>query len=574
MSSSPADPVPSAQLHPAPYVVEPLSDPPIPSLFPGPMLLVMAVSFLVITPFFFWGNPSGHDFEFHMFSWMEVVSQWKQGILYPRWASLSHWGYGEARFVFYPPLSWNLGAILGAFLPWRVAPGAYIWTALSGAGCSMFLLVRRWMPRHEAMFAAALYAANPYHLVIVYWRSALAELLASCLLPLLLLCVLSLADGRRRSIIPLSLIIAAAWLTNGPSAVMVNYSVALLALVIALVKKQPRILAMAGVAVVIGGLLPSFYLLPAAYEQHWVNLREVFAPGVRPQDNFLFTTLPDVDHNHFNWLVSTVAVAEIAVVLGTLSVTARFRRAQRAVWWMLAGWAAVATLLMLPFTTVFWDHLPKLRFVQLPWRWLLCLNVAFAIFVTAACRRWWQRAAICAAMLITIGILWNRVQPPWWDTAADIDEMHDAIEDGLGYEGTDEYVPAGVDPSDVNKDAPNVSLQGGGRNARVDIDAWHAQNERFHVIANDALRARLRLFNYPAWQVVVDGAPVQAETAENTGEILVPLPAGKHQVDVTFVRTWDRKVGVLVSALALLLLLAVWLTERGRALDDLRTPRT
>lgn len=542
------------------------------SLLPGPTLFVMAVSFLVIVPFFFLGNPSGHDFEFHMFSWMEVVGQWKQGILYPRWASLSHWGYGEARFLFYPPLSWNLGALLGAILPWRVAPGAYIWAALSAAGCSMFLLARRWMPRREAMFAAALYAVNPYHLVIVYWRSALAELLASCLLPLLLLCVLSLADGRRRSIIPLSLIIAAAWLTNGPSAVMVNYSVALLALVIAIVKRQPRIVAMAGVAVLLGGLLPSFYLLPAAYEQRWVNLSEVFAPGVRPQDNFLFTTLADVDHNHFNWLVSTVAVAEVAVVLIALSVTARLRRTQHAVWWALAAWTAAATLLMLPFTAVFWDHLPKLRFVQLPWRWLLCLNVAFAIFVTAAFRRWWQRAAIYAAMLITLGVLWSRVQPPWWDTAADIDEMHDAIEDGSGYEGTDEYVPVGVDPSDVNKDAPPVAQQGG-RNAKVDIDTWLAQTKRFHVAANEALAARLRLFNYPAWQVSVDGAPVQPETVENTGEILVPLPAGKHHVDVTFGRTWDRKVGVLVSALALLLLLAVWLAERGRAFEDREKPQ-
>jgi hypothetical protein len=223
---------------------------------------------------------------------------------------------------------------------------------------------------------------------------------------------------------------------------------------------------------------------------------------------------------------------------------------------------------MLPFTMVLWDHLPKLRFVQLPWRWLLCLNVAFAVIVTAAFRQWWQRAAICAAMLITLGVLWNRVQPPWWDTAADIEEMHDAIADGSGYEGTDEYVPTGVDPYDVNKDAPQASLQGGGRNARVDIDEWRAQTKRFHVVASEALAVRLRLFNYPAWGVVVDGAPIQAETVETTGEILVPLPAGKHQVEVRFGRTWDRKVGILVSALALLLLLAVRLTERGSAVDN------
>ena len=59
----------------------------------------------------------------------------------------------------------------------------------------MFMLARRWLDRRDATFAAVLYAVNPYHLVIVYWRSAFAELLASCLLPLLL-SVLS-ADGER-----------------------------------------------------------------------------------------------------------------------------------------------------------------------------------------------------------------------------------------------------------------------------------------------------------------------------------------------------------------------------------------
>ena len=41
----------------------------------------------------------------------------------------------------------------------------------------MFLLARRFMPRRDATFAAALYTANPYHIVSVYWRSAFAELL-------------------------------------------------------------------------------------------------------------------------------------------------------------------------------------------------------------------------------------------------------------------------------------------------------------------------------------------------------------------------------------------------------------
>src|ERR1700740_2087825 len=107
----------------------------------APILDVMAlaaVCFLAITPFFWRGSPSGRDFEFHMFSWMEVLGQWKMGIVYPRWAALAHWGYGEARFLFYPPASWALGAALGAILPWKLVPAAYCWIAISLAGVSMY----------------------------------------------------------------------------------------------------------------------------------------------------------------------------------------------------------------------------------------------------------------------------------------------------------------------------------------------------------------------------------------------------------------------------------------------------
>ena len=156
--------------------------------------LLAGISLLAIIPFLWSGIPSGHDFEFHMFSWMEVNTQWSHGIPYPRWASLAHWGYGEARFLFYPPASWTLGAALGAILPWTLVPAAYCWLVLTLAAASMYRLAREWLQPADALFAAGFYALNPYHLLIVYWRSAYAELLAAGLLPLLVLCLLRVYD--------------------------------------------------------------------------------------------------------------------------------------------------------------------------------------------------------------------------------------------------------------------------------------------------------------------------------------------------------------------------------------------
>jgi hypothetical protein len=524
-------------------------------LFPLPAIVIMASAFAVVVPFFFYGNASGHDFEFHLLSWMEVVHQWKEVIVWPRWAAFAHWTYGEARFLFYPPASWNLGALLGVLLPWKIASGTYVWLALTTSGCSMFLLARRWLSRSDAIFSAALYAANPYYLVIVYWRSAFAELLAGCLLPLLLLFVVRAEKDGQRVIVALSLIVAAAWLTNAPSAVMVNYSLALLIVVAAIVQRKPALLVYGGAAVVLGAGLASFYVIPAAHEEKWVNIAQVLAPGLRPQDNFFFTFSDDVDHNRFNMAVSLVGVAEILLLAAAIFLARRWRGEHRTILWLLAVWGAVGTLLMLPITLIFWRYLPELRFVQLPWRWLLCLNVAFTLFVTMGCRRWLTRFMICAAMLGVVAIVWHRVEPPWWDTAADIQEMHDFIEDGDGYEGTDEYVPAGVDPYELKKDAPQVATVSGDP-AVIHIDRWGAQGKVFSANVTRPEKLRIRLLNYPAWSVEVNGREITAGTQPVTGEILIPVDTGSNRVRVTFVQTEDRLTGDLVSAGTLLLVIA------------------
>ena len=527
----------------------------------APFLAIAAAAFAVEIPFFFLGTPSGHDVEFHLYSWLEVLAHWRSGIVYPRWAALAHFGYGEPRFVFYPPASWMLGALIGRIFPWTVASCIYIWTVLVASGSSMFLLVRTWLDRRSAIFAAVFYAVNPYHLIIVYWRSSFAELLAACLLPFLFLLVLKAADGKKQIVVPLAMVLAGSWLTNAPAAVMIHYSLALLILFFAWRRSSRQLVLVAAGAVTLGACLAAFYLLPAIYEQKWVTIAEAVSAGSRPQDNFLFVHTADADHDAFNRIVSWVAVLEMGAIFASAFPSKGWRKSKRELWTSLLTWGVAASALMFPVTLLLWRILPKMQFMQFPWRWLLCLSVVFTIFVAVGLQRWWWRAAVCAMSVLVIVSAWHRVQAPWWDNAADLREMQDNMVTGVGYEGTDEYTPKGASPSAIDKDARNVTVDGPAR-AAIRIQRWDLESKVFTAEMSASDQLALRLFRYPAWRATVNGHTVETAARPTTGQMLVPVEAGTNRVEITFTRTWDRTAGGWISACTILSLVGAEIRRR------------
>ena len=525
--------------------------------------LAAAVASAVVAPMLWRGNASGHNFEFHIRSWMEVAQQWHAGIFFPRWAAGANYGFGEPRFIFYPPRILATGRrALGSALPWRAVPGVFIWLALVIAGVSMFAFARG-AASGCGDASRILYAANPYHLVIVYYRSDFAELLASALLPLPVLFVLRLKEGGWRNVAPLAAAFAAIWLANAPTGVVASYSLALMVVVISVTERSVGILARGSTGMAAGFGLAAFYLVPAAWEQGWVRITEVLSQNLRPEQNFLFTHSNDPEFMLFNWKVSGVALGVIGMTALAAFAARRHRQEFPAAFWAMAVLGAAAVALMFPASAPAWRWLPKLRFMQFPWRWLLALDIVFTFFFAlATARTKWKRAWWLAMGLALAALGSTLVRDAWWDSD-DVPDNLAAIQSGAGYEGTDEYAPQGCDRTDLPADAPHASIEDGRpAGLRLHVEEWGPESRAVALDTPRAVTLALKMVNYPAWRVEANGQPAAIESRPQTAQILLALPAGSSRITAHFMRTPDRIIGGAISVATALLLSGLLLTRR------------
>ncbi len=574
----------------------------------GPAVLLLAAA-VAVAPQLLRGNSCGHDFDFHLVSWFDCLNSWRHGILYPHWAPSANYGAGEPRFIFYPPLTWMLGAALGLFLPWTLVPVVLTFLILAATGLATRALARQAFSDGAATLAGCAALFSGYALFTAYERSAFGELTGGFWIPLLLLLLLrdrnpseSLAkrafDG---STALLALVVAGAWLSNAPLGVMASYLLAAVVLAAALLQKSWAPIVRASIAAAVGIGLAAVYLIPAAWEQRWADIRQATDdPGLLIENSWLFAhhdnpllELHDVELQR----VSIIAVAMIALALAGLLVS-RLRNTLPAklCWWFPLALIPPAVLfLQFPISLPAWNLLPKLRYLQFPWRWLVVMEAPMAIFFASAV--WpsqsaprWRRyavAAACAAVFLAASAALGNLFFQVCDDEDNVLAMTEVYRTGAGFQGTDEYAPPSADDSLLATGLPAACLVSdpsttlGSPNNGSDADSapvWQAAQGscettyatsssqptylRIAAVTPHAGFLILRLRSYPAWQVKVNGQPVYNLPRRDDGLIAVPIPQGPVDLTVDWTTTPDVIAGRWISALALLMLAVLWFLER------------
>jgi hypothetical protein len=558
--------------------------------------LLLAVVGIAVLPLAWRGTSCGQDFDFHLQNWQELVAHWQHGAIYPHWAESANYLAGEPRFVFYPSLSWILGGLLGAILPWTWTLVVFTMLALLGAGFSFRAMAREWMPEDSATVAACLYVVNPYMLFVAYERGAMAELLAATWLPLLVLFGLR----ARQSLLPLAVTVAAIWLTNAPAGVMGCYMLAALVAVTAAQEKDWRLIGRAASGVALGLGLTGFWLVPALYEQRWVEITRAIGPLMRVEDSFLFgyAKLAGVsaderfDAIYHNQVLRTVSWIAVALFVGAVVTAWLARRKRNAIWMPLVVVGAGVCILQLRWSDGVWWLTPELKFLQFPWRWMMVLGLVFAALAglalrgEAATRR--AIAVRAVVMLVLAGGMAVLSSTLFWQPCDEEDNVQAQIATfhDRGFGGTDEYTPQNADNSEIQQALPQVRLlktpnaeEASDSNnsqwtadpteeisAGVTVDRWNPEHKSITITSEQPGYAVLRLMDYPAWRVTRNNADVSERARRSDGLMAIPVEAGTNHIDVRWRITTDQWVGIGLSLGALAITLA-WVWKGRRRLD-------
>jgi hypothetical protein len=528
------------------------------------LALILVITAIPVMPMLLVGYHWGHDLDIHLKSWMDAAAQFRQGILFPRWASEANYGYGEPRFIFYPPGSWMLGGILGLVLPWRLVPAVYVWLCMLLAALSMRKFGADWLSPRGALIAALLYTLNPYLLVTAYTRAAYGELLASAVFPLLLWGVFRIEREAPKAFTIIAISFAGIWLSNLPAGVVASYALVCVLAVLSVLQRSVKPLFYGLAAAAAGFGLAAFMLFPAAWERRWVYIDAVVRSNQVPTSNFLFAPFGVPNMYVFNHKFSPIAALLILAGIASAIAARRMRDWNPGVWWSLSVLCGVSAFLMFPISAPIWRILPEARFVQFPWRWCFVLCTAAAFLLTVAVVRSSKKRIVLPTLALVLFAIDGTIVHAKEVYPHFVDGIAEKFQSGRGYGGLMEYTPlpskdrylAPYAPLIERADLQPLNVDSGG--SEVHAEVWSAEKKVIRANLPQPMAINLKLLAYPAWQATLNGRPTTLELNPRTGQAKLVLPSGSSRTEIVFTRTWDRTAGLAISLGFSIALIAFW----------------
>jgi hypothetical protein len=519
------------------------------------LLVVVLTGIVALIPLMVWGIPSGGDLANHYRFVLPFYDSIRSGHLYPGWLAESNYGFGDARFRFYPPGLYYLLAALRLATGWYSA-SVIAFTGLTVAGgLGTYFWARGTYPVKVAMWAGVIYTIAPYHLNELYQASLLSEYAACSVLPFVFAFVERICRRKRTSdIAGFAAAYALLVLTHLPLTVIGSLSI----LVYAAFLLRRNGLGSTLIRLIVGGGLglaaSAFFWTTMLAELHWIKGNS--AHQNRYYDyraNFLFS--PGALTNRNTWYANILAVAVMGLLLPALIlVRKKLSRATKAT----ALLTVVSVLMATELSRPLWFVIPKLREVQFPWRWLAITSMGGSVLLAASIPKWiklWRRSFrplhLVPILCVVLSLFFLASEIVWDSDYLPRHKFDDLMTSIRGSASFKDWMPLWA-----NEDSqPHLMKERVNSDPRiVTITSWEPEHREFSIAAGPGVEARVQTFYYPLW-VANAGSQSLATRPSEDGALLVTVPPERAVVTLNFrepVRVQRARVVSLAGCLIIL----------------------
>ena len=563
--------------------------------------LVLALSIFawgpLLTPVYFF---EAHDARHSVFYLVEFDQTFRDGFLWPRWSPDFDFGYGYPLFNLYSPLSFYAAELLhliGFGFTTAVKTIYILATILAGLG--MYGFVKRLFGPWAGLLAAVVYMYVPFHLVEIFIRSAYAEFVALAIVPFLFWAFTKLvaAPSRRR--------VALAGLTYGLLALTHHTSfftfspflmVYILYLILAKCKLKLKplfshVLYAAG-AGVLGVALAAIYLIPVVAEARYVNVDQWTSGSYNYLQHFVYFSQlfsPEWGYGYagpgllddFSYQLGIVVVALVGFALVAI-LTRRFPHRGTAFFFLLSTIAIV--LLMSPLAEPIWQVIPIAALVQFPWRLLAMTAFTMSAVAGSLLARSDDQAEqvefpsrqspnlqspapiyLLALVVILGSFSYTLPQytdiPEWAEKPlAIVNWARGSVVDRVGMVAVTEEQPQTSPMVQQYLDGEPLNVAGiiAGQGT---LETLHhgGGSDKVRVVAQEPVTVQFYTYEYPGWQVTLDGQPLEHRYEPPFGLVTVDVPPGEHTLLLRMGSTLPRTLGAIISGLALMVIAVLYL---------------
>lgn len=551
------------------------------------LLIVLLASFPTIQPLLPKGMPGSHDGEGHLFGLLDFDLTVRAGFFDPRLAPHLALNFGYASFTFYAPASLYLAETFRLFGLGSIAAfKAFLALSLLLSAIGMYLLGRDLYDRRAAVVAALVYVYLPYHLLDVYTRADVGEILGLALLPFVVWSLRRVARRPRPDTIAVAALFAAGLVvSHNLTALLVAPVVALLALA-AWPRTRSGLFGLGAVAV-LAALLSAFYWLPVfsqigtidttALTSKFFDYHLRFTPVAHLVQ---WTWVYNYDYNPGSDALFNLGRAQTVLLVVAVVWVALVRPRG----WRLALSCAAAILLLVWLeqagSVVVWDHFPMAKFIQFPYRLSVNVTLCSAILLAAPAAgradpidvlgRWRAtsvRSGLALALILLavlagaslLGLPRTRTDlsearvnlPMLWRLEADRQLIAASTQgDYLPLSIPNPFFPVAVAPKPPT--GPGADAGASATLLQASLDGLTAR-----VDASRPSALTFDWFAYPAWHATLDGQPLAIHAIPPLELLQVDLPAGSHVLRLDASGGPGDRPGLVLTGLGLLVVLGL-----------------